>query len=128
MTLDAWLAAYACAWRAGDADAVTELFTEDAVYHSSPFREPHVGREAIRAYWARATAAQEQVEIRFGEPVVAVHRVAVEWWATMREAGEEVTLPGCLVLRFAPDGRCEELRESWVLQSGHHAPPPGWGR
>ena len=29
----------------------------------------------------------------------------------MVDGGREVTLPGCLVLRFTPDGRCEELRE-----------------
>lgn len=39
-------------------------------------------------------------------------RVAVEWWATMVEAGERVTLPGCLLLRFAADGRCTDLYES----------------
>jgi ketosteroid isomerase-like protein len=128
VNLDAWLAEYERAWREADADGVTALFTDDAVYCSSPFRDPHVGHDGIRAYWTNATATQEAVEIRFGEPVVDGARAAVEWWATLREGGEAVTLPGCLVLRFAPDGRCEELRESWVLERGRREPPPGWGR
>ncbi len=39
----------------------------------------------------------------------------------------ELTLPGCLVLRFADDGRCEELREYWHVESGRRHPPAGWG-
>jgi hypothetical protein len=38
-----------------------------------------------------------------------------------------VTLPGILMLRFAPDGRCAELREAWNLQAGRLDPYPGWG-
>ena len=40
----------------------------------------------------------------------------------------ELTLPGILMLRFAADGRCEELREVWHMQPGTRQPPPGWGR
>jgi hypothetical protein len=125
--LDDWLAAYRRAWEDADVEAAVVLFTESAVYRSHPFREPHVGHDAIRAYWAGATGAQSAVDVRIGEPIVAGERVAVEWWATMRDEGETVTLPGCLVLRFAPDGRCEELRETWTLARGRHEPPPGWG-
>jgi hypothetical protein len=42
--------------------------------------------------------------------------------------GEEITIPGCLLLRFAPDGRCEELREYWHVEPGRYEPPDGWGR
>jgi ketosteroid isomerase-like protein len=128
MTVAAWIEAYGRAWEAGDADAAAALFTDDAVYWAHVFREPHRGREAIRAYWHRATGDQEGTEVVFGEPVVDGPRAAVEWWTVMRECGEEVTLPGCLVLRFAGDGRCEELREYWFLEPGVHRPPAGWGR
>jgi uncharacterized protein (TIGR02246 family) len=123
-----WIAAYERAWREKDAEGVLRLFTEDAVYRSSPFREPSVGHDGIREYWHGATAHQEEVELRFGEPVVEGNRAAVEWWGTMRDAGEEITLPGILVLRFASDGRCEELREYWHVESGRFDPPAGWGR
>jgi len=39
----------------------------------------------------------------------------------------EITLPGCLLLSFAPDGRCQDLREYWQVQPGRHDPPGGWG-
>jgi len=73
-------------------------------------------------------AGESQVEARFGSPVVDGPRVTVEYWATLREEGEEVTLAGCDVLRFAPDGRCCELREYWAQRPGRLDPPPGWGR
>jgi ketosteroid isomerase-like protein len=123
-----WIVDYADAWRRGDDEVLAELFTEDAVYRSSPFREPTVGRDALREYWRTSTATQERLELRFGEPVVHGNRVVVEWWAVMREKGEEVTLPGCLLMRFASGGRCEELREYWNQEAGRHDPPEGWGR
>ena len=46
----------------------------------------------------------------------------------MREGEEgDVTLPGVACFRFAPDGRCEELREYWHVERDRHAPPEGWG-
>ena len=128
MTREEWIEAYGRAWKEREPDAAAALFTGDAVYRAHPFREPHLGTEGIRAYWAQATATQADVRVRFGKPIVSGERVAVEWWTTMRAEGEEVTIPGCLLLRFARDGRCEELREYWHVEPGRHEPPAGWGR
>jgi hypothetical protein len=127
MDVAGWIEAYGRAWRNGDPEAAASLFTEDAVYRSSPFRPADVGREGIRAYWRRATSTQEAVEVVFGEPVVCGRKAAVEWWTTMRDEGEEITLPGCLLLRFDAGGLCEELREYWHVERGRREPPEGWG-
>jgi uncharacterized protein (TIGR02246 family) len=123
-----WIEDYAEAWRTADAEVIGELFAEDAVYRSSPFRPPIVGREAIRSYWREACSTQEDLDLRFGDPLVQGNRVAVEWWATMRDSGREITLPGALILRFAAGGRCAELREYWHTEDGSTEPPEGWGR
>jgi hypothetical protein len=38
-----------------------------------------------------------------------------------------VTLIGILFLRFTDDGRCAELRETWLFEAGDHVPHEGWG-
>jgi ketosteroid isomerase-like protein len=126
--VDGWLEGYRRAWEEGDADAVVGLFTDDAIYRSSPFREPHVGSEGIREYWSRATSSQSGTRVVVGNPIVDGNRVAVEWWATYVDAEEGAgTLPGILFLRFAADGRCEELRETWHWVEGIRPPHEGWG-
>ena len=128
MQLDEWLEAYAKAWRERDENGVVELFTEDAVYLSSPFRPPNVGREAIRAYWREATGTQDDTDVRFGTPVAEHGRTVVEWWTLTRESGAEWTIAGALLLRFGAEGLCSELHEYWHSEAGRHTPPDGWGR
>jgi uncharacterized protein (TIGR02246 family) len=133
--VERWIDAYAQAWRDKNAEAVAALFTPDASYQAHPTGAPHQGREAIRTYWTRATVTQRQLDLRFGQPIVAGSRAAVEWWAVMRDpdwgpqgADDSVTLPGCLVLRFVPSGLCAALREYWNADFGRElAAPPGWG-
>lgn len=130
LDLSTWLATYHHAWITRNAEQVAQLFTEDGVYHSHPFRSPFRGRSEIQAYWQRATASQEELEVRWGTPIVSDQRAAVEWWATMRDADEgELTLPGCLLLRFSDTGLCEELREYWHLEMGSRVLPSAtWGK
>ena len=45
----------------------------------------------------------------------------------MRSDGAEITLPGCLLLRFGADGLCVALREYWHIEQGRLDPPQGWG-
>ena len=128
MDLADWIETYRRAWEENVPEAVVALFTEHASYRSSPFREPDVGHEGIRSYWARTAGTQEGVQVRMGEPVVDGNVVAVEWWTTMRDPDDgEITLPGCLLLQFAPDGRCFDLREYWNVQDGRLHPHEGWG-
>ena len=128
MQLADWIEGYRRAWEEADAELVLSLFTEDASYRSSPFGEPNLGHDGIRAYWEGVTGVQEGVEVRMGEPLVDGNLVAVEWWTTMDVADSgTVTLPGCLLLQFAPDGRCFDLREYWNLEPGRRQPHEGWG-
>lgn len=128
MELADWIERYRLAWEGGDPEAVLALFTEDASYRSAPFREPYLGHDGIRAYWTRGAGSQEGVQVRMGEAVVDGNVVAVEWWATLDDPDDgEITLPGCLLLQFAPDGRCFDLREYWNVQEGRLPPHDGWG-
>jgi len=124
-----WIKAYGRAWEDRDDHAVGELFTPDATYRSHPFREPLRGRDAIRAYWRQATGSLTSASLTFGRPITEGAHTAVEWWAILRSGQGTATLPGALILRFSPDGRCEELREYWHLDEDHAIPAPaGWGQ
>ena len=127
MELTDWIEGYRLAWETADADLVLTLFTEDASYRSNPLEEPHLGHDGIRAYWERVTGQQRDARVQMGRPFVDGDRVAVEWWTTMVSGGEEVTLPGCLLLRFEPDGRCSDLREYWNVGAGRREPFEDWG-
>lgn len=123
-----WLERYRRAWEDADTEGVVDLFTEDATYRSNIFAEPDRGHDGVRSYWQGATGTQSEVSVRMGKPFVDGNRVAAEWWTTMRDSGEEITLPGCLLLEFAPDGRCASLREYWQVAEGRLDPPEEWGR
>ena len=119
-----WARRYQEAWLGGDAEAAAALYTEDCVFRSHPFRE----LEDARAYTRRVFGEAETLDARFGEPIVEGDRVAVEYRAVLQEAGREVTLAGCSIMRLDADGRCREARDYWATTEGRHEPPPGWGR
>jgi hypothetical protein len=120
-----WRDTWEPAWLAKDADAIDALYAEGAVYRSHPLREPE---ESARAYVERQFAEEQEVECRFGEPLVTGDRAAVEWWATFREAGAQVTLAGVTVLRFDDEGLVSEHMDYWVESAGRHELSAAWGR
>ena len=69
MEVDGWLERYRRAWEWADPDAAEALFTEEAVYRSNPFRDPHVGRDGIRACWEQATGTQSEARVKIGKPI-----------------------------------------------------------
>ncbi len=127
VAVDEWIRRYVRAWETGDEDLLSSLFTEEATYRSGPFRDALTGQAEIRRYWRDSAGGQSDVHVRIGAPYIDGARVAVEWWATMLDDGETLTLPGCLHLRFAEDGRCVALREYWHAEPGRHEPFPEWG-
>lgn len=125
--LGRWIASYAAAWEERDPDAVAPLFSDDATYRSVIFNEAHQGRVGVHSYWTSATSYSSEISVRMGTPIADGDRVALEWWTTMIDEGEEITLPGVLLLLFDPSGRCTSLREYWAFQPGHAEPYDGWG-
>jgi hypothetical protein len=129
VTPNEWIERYRRARETADAGDVVDLFTPDASYRSSVFREPFLGGGAIRQHWHRGAGTQQEVTVRMGRPLITDDRVAVEWWTTMIDPVEsEITSSGCLLPRFAADGGCQDLWEYWQVQPGRQAPSTGWGR
>ncbi len=123
LVVNRWIRNYAKAWLKKDAKVIASLFAEDATYHSHPFRPLNQGRKSILDYSLGALDVGQVYEVRFGKPVVEGSRAAVEYWTTMREKVEDVTLAGCIMLHFAKNGLCKELHDYWVLQTGKVSAP-----
>ncbi len=128
MTIQEWIDTYERAWRDKDAELAASLFTPNGVYCSHLLQEPAIGPTGVANYWRNVTSTQSDIDARMGTPFIAGSRVAVEFWTRMKSSGNAATVAGCMLLRFADDGRCEELREYWFFEMGDHAPPAIWGR
>ena len=125
--VETWVERYGRAWETADAEAASDLFSEDATYRSNIFEDPHTGKGGIEVYWSQATSTQRDIEVTMGRPIIEGNRVSVEFWTKMENGGVDVTLPGCLLLTFDEDGRCQSLHEYYTFAEGRLDPPPEWG-
>ncbi len=126
-TVDAarrWAAAWKSGWEALDPEPILELYAEDAVLATEPFREPYRGRDGVRAYVARVLSEEDDPRIWMAEPIVDARRAAISWWASLIEGGTPTTLAGNSILVFDDDGLVVEQWDSWN-QSGHRVEPRG---
>ncbi len=126
--VQAWLDAYAHAWKTYEPDDVAALFTEDAEYRWHPADEPEVGREAIVQAWlnpgGNASERDEpgtyQAELR-PYAVDGSHAVAVGtctyWTDASRSVVSRVYYNNWL-LEFGDDGKCCSFTEYWMLPRG----------
>ena len=120
-----WADAYHAAWLAGDGQAAAELYAEDCVFRSHPFRD----LEDARAYMRRVLPEAQVPEVWFGAPVEAGDTAAIEYWALLVEPdGKESTIAGLHRVRFGADGLVVDARDYWHLEPGHRRPPAEWGR
>jgi hypothetical protein len=120
-----WAQTWERAWPAKDAPAIAALYADGAVYRSHPMRDPEPG--SALAYVTREFGLEEWVVCRFGAPIAAGDRAAVEWWASWVQDGRELTLAGSTVLRFDGEGRVVEHVDYWVEADGRVPPFRGWG-
>ena len=103
-----------------------ELYDGTVEYRALVFREPELGRGGVRRYLEENFGVEEQIECRFGDPVVAGDRAAVEWWASWIENGEPLTLAGATFLRFDEDGLVVDHRDYWNEVKRREPPFAGW--
>jgi ketosteroid isomerase-like protein len=106
-----WVGGYERAWRAGDVDGVTRLFTEDARYLVSPYAEPKVGHEEIQAFWADDEGRTFTVT---AEPIAVEGHDAVVRLEVRYETPAVQEYRDIWILRFADDGRVEHFEE-WAF-------------
>src|SRR5438876_12054732 len=104
LLVNRWIRSYTKAWLKKDAKAIASLYTQDANYHSHPFRPVTHGKKSILDYTLGASDVGQVYEVRFRKPVVEGSRAALVYWTTMKDKVEDVTHPGCVMLHFAKNG------------------------
>lgn len=111
-TVQAWIDTYERLWRTPGTDALTQLFTPDATYKTSPWAPPVVGLPALAEFWEAErdgpgesfTMSSEVVAV---EGATAVVRVSVEYGSGDRWLD-------LWVLELDEDGRCTSFEE-WPI-------------
>jgi hypothetical protein len=121
-----WAETWQRAWPERDADAIVALYAAMVPYRALAFREPDQGLAGVRGYLEREFGVEQEIECRFGEPIVGGDRAAVEWWASWVEDGVPLTLAGATVLRFDAGGLVIDHRDYWNQVERREPPYPGW--
>jgi ketosteroid isomerase-like protein len=116
-----WLDRYVEAWRSNERASIEALFTEDAVYGYRPWdSDDHTmrGRDNIVESWLEEPDAPDAWDAHYEPFAVDGDRaVAVGWSRYAPQGGEpEKTYHNAYLLRFAPDGRCAEFHEFYMLE------------
>ena len=115
MTTAQWAGNWAQTWRTGwpaqDVEAIAALQAPDGD-HWAGVQRRYRGRDGLREYLTECFAEEtEPAEVWFAEPVVTGDTAAVEYRAIIYPGGEALTIAGCTVLRFGPDGLVVEARD-----------------
>ena len=113
--IDSWLLSYGRAWQARDAIAFSELFSLDAIYHWTPFREPQLGRQAIASAVGAAFSGQRDIQFKSSLLAGSSEPYVAHWSCefTRIASGRRIKVDGIFLLRFDDRGRCQEFREWW---------------
>jgi ketosteroid isomerase-like protein len=110
-----WLDAYVAAWKSYDEAAISDLWSQEAVWHY-PFQVRASGRDGIVAEWMKERDAfiDEVFDARY-EPVSIDGQTVVAHGRTVffDAAGTSVVTAydNVWILRFDRDGRCLEFHE-----------------
>ena len=141
----AFLDAFMQAWLKVDADAAIALISQDFRYWWDPTKAPVTGHDAYREYWLGEGGIQQELDIRWRDPLVSGNSLAVEIWVTMHYAGAEISDPksaenaqargtppknitsgGCTVFDFNEQGLCREMREYRFVSDGTFEAPEAY--
>ena len=103
-------------YAAGDRAAVLDHYAHDATWHVVWWREPLVGRDAIRAaldtHFDGMPNYRSETRTMLSKDAV----VSVEGIDTFTRAGKEVTLHWSVVLEINAEGKIAQQRDYWDNQ------------
>ena len=119
--VQAWLDRYIEAWKANESEPIRALFTEDVVYRWRPYESYPAahGIDAVVEAWLGETRDDpDSWDARYQPYAVDGDRAAATGFSRYFATAEdpEKTYHNVFLMRFAPDGRCSEFTELYMLQ------------
>ncbi len=99
---------------AHDLDGIMGTFGADARYDDKPWRERHVGRDAVRAYYQSMLGAAPDLHIAIRQSHVTADAVILEvvitgthlgTWRGLPPTGYRLEFPLCGIFSFGADGK-----------------------
>ena len=119
--LQGWLDRYVAAWHANERGPIEELFTPDVVYRFRPYESHPAARgiEAVVDAWlGEARDEPGSWEARYEPYAVDGDRGVAIGFSRYFATGDEPekTYRNAFLMRFAPDGRCAEFTEYYMLE------------
>jgi hypothetical protein len=108
-----WVERYMRAWASNDPQEIGDLFSEDALYYTAPFRSPWRSRQGIVEGWLGRKDDPGSWEFEY-EVLSACDGLGVVKGRTnyVRQGREYSNL---WTVRLDSQGRCTEFMEWWML-------------
>ena len=110
------VAAYVDGFESADAEALADLYAEEATVEDPVGAARIMGRAAIRDFYRAAVARGIRLELS-GEPRTAGDSVAFPFHVHRQRGGRDEIIEVIDVLRFDPEGRIVEMRAYWGPQN-----------
>jgi SnoaL-like domain len=120
-TVQNWLDAYVRAWKTYAPQAISNLFSENAIYAYDPYSEPIRGRAAIVSSWLENLDVADTYDGHY-EPITIEGDRAVTNGRSLYFERDGSTLKAeydnIFILRFDENGRCMEYHEWYMKRPG----------
>jgi steroid delta-isomerase len=109
---------YVAASNANDRDAVLALFAPDAVWHDPVGQPPHVGVEAIRAFYDQARTLADRIEMKPADVIVCGNEAVMvfEIHVTIGDAG--MVMDAVETFDINDDAKIVGMKAYWDMTRG----------
>jgi steroid delta-isomerase len=96
----------------GQVDDVVDLYADDATVEDPAGGEVHIGREAIRGFYANLLGAKSETDV---VTLRALGHEAAFFWALIVDLGEggKMRIEIISVMTFADDGKIASMKAYW---------------
>lgn len=105
---------------AGDIDGIVGCFAADARVEDPVGSEPHVGADALRAFFSGTHAMADRLELKLTGPIRAVAGEAAFPMQAISTIGDMTIVIDIIdVMTFDDDARITAMRAYWAMEDAH---------